>query len=487
MKNLLSRVVLTFASFAVLGLFAAEGPQLRARPLQAGRASLAAEGFTLQRTFGAANFTPELAWPVDLVYDSSSEKTGLFGFAWRSPQLESSAAWDKDGVLWTAPWGEKIKFHPKRQKLPKDAVKIALHEEARKGRGYFAPYSDWEADTSASRPEKSGDWTFTGRKGRPCEGWKFAYRSSRLSRVQAPSGRSLDFAYDKAGRLLSISQDGSAFVALAYNADGLVEAVSVNGVATRLAYANGQLAVLPKTADGQVTPAVRPRLVSMRTANLDAETFSYSGNYLSATKRGGFSEMFEVQDETLAERRQNILAAKPGSKVKPSGKVAGRLLADGSFAYSYGEKPGDVTLTDRAGRTAHYVFSEKTGVFDITEFTGRKYTIYYFMRYDVAYLGKVRKVVDGKGRDVVSYRYDRMTGRPTRVRDRLGNDVNLEWDAEGRLVRETRRLAGASAEEPVRAVARDKAGNPVSVSILDADGKAVRAVSAKYDGERRPV
>ena len=261
----------------------------------------------------------------------------------------------------------------------------------------------------------------------------------------------------------------------------------MNGVTTRLAYANGQLAVLPRTADGQVTPAVRPRLVSMRTADLDAETFAYSGNYLSATRRGGHAETFEVQGETLAERRQNILAAKSGSKVKPSGKVAGRLLADGSFAYSYGEKPGDVTLTDRAGRTARYAFSEKTGVFDITEFTGRKYTIYYFMRYDVAYLGKVRKVVDGRGRDVVSYRYDRMTGRPTRVRDRLGNDVNLEWDAEGRLVRETRRLAGASAEEPVRAVARDKAGNPASVSILDADGKAVRAVSAKYDGERRPV
>ena len=305
MKNLSFRFVLVLCCLASAGLCAAEGPKLRAKPLQAGRASLASGGFTLQRTFGTANFTPELAWPVDLIYDSSSEKTGAFGYAWRSPQLESSAAWDKDGVLWTAPWGERIKFHPKRQKLPKDAIRIALHEEARKGRGYFAPYSDWEADTSASRPEKSGDWTFTGRKG--CKGWTFAYRDSRLSRILAPSGRSLDFAYDKAGRLLSISQDGAAFVALSHGADGLAETVSVNGVTTRLAYANGQLAVLPKTADGQIVPAVRPRLVSMRTANLDAETFSYSGNYLSATKRGGHAETFEVQGETLAERRQNIL------------------------------------------------------------------------------------------------------------------------------------------------------------------------------------
>ena len=95
MKNRSFRFVLVACCLASAGLFAAEGPQLRARPLQAGRASLAAEGFTLQRTFGSANFTPELAWPVDLIYDSSSEKTGAFGYAWRSPQLESSAAWDR--------------------------------------------------------------------------------------------------------------------------------------------------------------------------------------------------------------------------------------------------------------------------------------------------------------------------------------------------------------------------------------------------------
>ena len=54
MKNRSFRFVLVACCLASAGLFAAEGPQLRARPLQAGRASLAAEGFTLQRTFGAA-------------------------------------------------------------------------------------------------------------------------------------------------------------------------------------------------------------------------------------------------------------------------------------------------------------------------------------------------------------------------------------------------------------------------------------------------
>ena len=84
MKNPSFRFVLVACCLASAWLFAADGPQFRSRPLQAGRASLASEGFTLQRTFGTANFTPELAWPVDLVYDSSSEKTGPFGFVWRS-------------------------------------------------------------------------------------------------------------------------------------------------------------------------------------------------------------------------------------------------------------------------------------------------------------------------------------------------------------------------------------------------------------------
>lgn len=91
-----------------------------------------------------------------------------------------------------------MKFLPKRQKLPKDAVRIPVLEEARKGRGYFAPYSDWEADTPASKPEKSGDWTFTGKRG--MAGWTFAYRGGRLACVTAPSGRTIDFQYKIVGQ-----------------------------------------------------------------------------------------------------------------------------------------------------------------------------------------------------------------------------------------------------------------------------------------------
>ena len=162
--NCVKKIALAFAAMAGLATVAAERVDFTNRPLLAGRASLTETGYVESRSLGVARLSPELAIPVELVYESSSEKTGAFGFAWRSPQLESSAAWDKDGMLWTSPWGEKVKFFPKSEKAPKDAVKIEVVEEAKKGRGYYAPYSEWEADVSSGNPEVDGNWTVKGRK-----------------------------------------------------------------------------------------------------------------------------------------------------------------------------------------------------------------------------------------------------------------------------------------------------------------------------------
>ncbi|MBR1587553.1 MAG: hypothetical protein IJ658_04425, partial [Kiritimatiellae bacterium] len=160
------------------------------------------------RSLGTANFTPELSYPVQLVYESASERTGIFGYAWRSPQLESSAAWDKDGVLWTTPWGEKIKFRPKKEKLQKDAVRVALYEEAKKGRGWYAPYSDWETDTAASQPAKTGDWTFTGKRAHV--GWVLAYRYGYLDKVlSVTEGKERrTFTYYADGQLATATRTG---------------------------------------------------------------------------------------------------------------------------------------------------------------------------------------------------------------------------------------------------------------------------------------
>ncbi|MBQ6010446.1 MAG: RHS repeat protein [Kiritimatiellae bacterium] len=247
-------------------------------------------------------------------------------------------------------------------------------------------------------------------------------------------------------------------------------------------------------------PAVRPRLASLRTADLDPVLLSYAGNYLTRIAQGASAEELKVQSETLDDRRRNLRSAQPKSKVEHTGRIAGRLLSDGAHAYAYGKRTGAVTLTDRAGRTAEFDFNAKTGVFGVTDFTGRKYTVYYFMRYDVAYLGKVRKVVDGRGRDVVSFRYDKATGRPVRVRDRLGNDRVFEYDGAGRLssvLDENRHrirfgwdaqglASRTTAAGQVTDYVRDDYGLLKEV-VSSQDGKADRTVKREYDKFDRPV
>ena len=247
-------------------------------------------------------------------------------------------------------------------------------------------------------------------------------------------------------------------------------------------------------------PAVRPRLASLRTADLDPVLLSYAGNYLTRIAQGASAEELKVQSETLDDRRRNLRSAQPKSKVEHTGRIAGRLLSDGAHAYAYGKRTGAVTLTDRAGRTAEFDFNAKTGVFGVTDFTGRKYTVYYFMRYDVAYLGKVRKVVDGRGRDVVSFRYDKATGRPVRVRDRLGNDRVFEYDGAGRLssvLDENRHrirfgwdaqglASRTTAAGQVTDYVRDDYGLLKEV-VSSRGGRAERTVKREYDKFDRPV
>ena len=54
-------------------------------PMLAGRASLTENGFVVTRTIGVANFSPEFRIPVQINYESSSERKGIFGYGWRSP------------------------------------------------------------------------------------------------------------------------------------------------------------------------------------------------------------------------------------------------------------------------------------------------------------------------------------------------------------------------------------------------------------------
>ena len=69
------------AAIAMCHMASAERLSFRSSPLSAGRASLTEDGFRVARTLGAANFTPELAYHVEIAYESFSEKTGRGGNA----------------------------------------------------------------------------------------------------------------------------------------------------------------------------------------------------------------------------------------------------------------------------------------------------------------------------------------------------------------------------------------------------------------------
>ena len=132
MKRLLSWFV-TLLSFSLF----ATSLNFTSQEITAGKALLSSNGYIVSNLLGVANFSPELKLPIQIIYKSTNEKTNLLGFAWYSPQLESTAYYDKDGVHWITPWGEKIKFFPKKEKTPKDAIKIPLYEQAQKGREFY--------------------------------------------------------------------------------------------------------------------------------------------------------------------------------------------------------------------------------------------------------------------------------------------------------------------------------------------------------------
>ena len=243
--------------------------------------------------------------------------------------------------------------------------------------------------------------------------------------------------------------------------------------------------ILPKTEKGNIISAARACLVSVKRGNLSPVTFAYDDyGFLNQIKQGNYIDDLVIQHQTLAERHTELLSKK-NSKVKYNGPANGRILSDNQFRYTYSSpKPGAVTLTNQLNQTATFNYNARTGIFKTSEFSGKSYTIYYFMRHDVAYLGKVRKIVDSRGRDVLNYRYDKLTGNVIRIRDMAGNDINFEYGQNGKLALITRRAANQDAPEPVRSFGYDRLNNLVEISTLNADGEAVVTTSLEYTRNR---
>ena len=424
--------------------------------------------------------------PVQIFYDSSVKEEGIVGLGWKIPQLESSAVPEKGGALWTAPWGEKIYFYS-RKNTSRDILN--LFNEKERENAYFSPYADWTANGRAD----SGSWTIYGRK--DMRGWKFVYVDAKLRKIEAPSGQHIDFAYAD-GKLVSVGQRGRAFISLKYNEDKSLSEILINGVSNKFVFADGKAQILPETLAGKEEYIESKFLSKVGRDGLNPLEFSYdNAGYLTQIKRGNYVDNISVEHESLAQRKEYLKKMAAAKKAKKSvaniarEAVAGRILKDSTYNYSYpSNRFGNVVLTNKRGELAKYEFDSQRGIAKYTDFSGKETTTYYFMRYDVAYNGKVRQIVDGRKRVLASYRYDKDTGKITRYRDKAKNDINFKYDSRGNLVLISKRGADDGNALPVRSFSYNK-GNlkPVKVNELDETGEVVRTTSIQYDSEFRPV
>ena len=450
----------------------------------AGKSSLTSDSYYSEFTLGIANFSPELKYPIQISYDSAEKNESLLGVSWTIPQLESSIIPNKDGAIWTAPWGEKVSFLS-RKNTDKEVLK-AFNETEHKN-AFFSPFADWSAN---GNPE-NGSWTIFGRN--DMQGWKFSYIASKLRKIEAPSGLFIEFTYSN-GRPVSISQNGKSFVEIKYSNDKTISEILINGVSRKFEFAEGNIRILPETLSGKLVNEKVLQLKKVVFGTFNPIEFSYNAEgYLTQIKRGNFVDDIEVSIETFEDRLGYLkkLADAVKSK-KPTNKifkeiVDGRIAKDSFFTYEYPtSKIGDVKITNKLGQVASYSYDYASGIFKTTDFAGKGTTTYFFMRYDVAYNGKVRQIVDSQNRILANYRYDKDSGKPTRYRDIARNDINFKYDSKGRLVSISKRGANDENALSVRSFNYEKSTTlPSQINELDENGNAVKTTSISYDKSLR--
>ena len=484
--NKITKILLTIGMFASAIFASAQQLDFIQNKNSAGKASLTSDAYYSNFVLGTANFSPELRLPVQIFYDSSVKEEGLVGFGWKIPQLESSATPNEHGAVWTTPWGEKVFFYS-RKNTSRDVLN--LYNERERENAYFSPFADWTANGRAD----SGSWTIFGRK--DMRGWKFVYTDAKLRKIEAPSGQSLSFVYNN-GKLVSVEQLGRAFIELKYGEDKNLSEIVINGVSTKVKFVSGTARILPETLAGKEEILKTPLLSSVGQDGLNPFEFSYNKvGYLAQIKRGEYVDKISVEQESVAQRKAYLKQIAAAQKAKkPINNIQkentdGRIIADSQLEYFYpNNKIGNIEIVNKLGQTASFAFDSQKGISTIRDFSGKEASIYKFMRYDVAYNGKIRQIIDSRKRVLVSYRYDKDTGKILRSRDMVRNDINYKYDKLGNLVLITKRGANDASTLPVRSFEYAKNSvNPTSINELDEKGMIVRSVNIQYNKDFRPT
>lgn len=214
------------------------------------------------------------SYPVSLYFDSRTLQGGIFGPAWRSPQLESSVAWQGNRLTWNTPWGERLEFDCRSDEPirgEKGAWKLAFAQA-----GF--PHLTVLAMSQGTR------------------GCSFLYRTGLLRRIERDGLPPLIFEY--AGRkLVRVRLLSSVLLALEYE----------NGRVCRLGkchvcYGNARVGILSsdgtRVAATQVLPVLQGWIDERERTLLRLEYAS--PDYLPQVKRTwlpGYPQGYHVQNE----------------------------------------------------------------------------------------------------------------------------------------------------------------------------------------------
>ena len=465
--------IFLFFIFVVSSVSAGQKINWKTKEFSAGRVAIESGFFDFKQILGAANFSPEFKMPIELIYNSGNTKYGLAGRSWNIPQLESKFIPKVNGAKWIAPWGQTIAFHAKPVH-PKD-----------KGKDNLLECYSLEADYAAA--EQSADtWTISGTKRN--EGWVFEYKLGKLVKVTAPSGRSLTYKYDSRKRLVSVKQNKRSFIRLAYDSElPLATTISINGIVNTLAYSTVKTQTLMEATFGNARIGRDPMLASVQKANMAPAKYTYNPDgYLNSVTVGRNIKKFIVDRESVSERRAylgKIDQMKKGKMAFGAIKrkhIAGRLLRDENFLYSYPSK-GVIRLTNRARQSAEYRFDRELGVLQVKNFAGQTHSYYYFRRFNVAYNGKLRKIKDDdKKLDIVLYEYFPKSGLMKFAKHFNGITMSYEYDEQGNMTKVLRSVKGAKAQAVV-SFAYDKNGNRTAANRLDEKGAVYSTIKLEYD------
>ena len=484
--NKTTKILVTISVFVAVLIANAQQLDFIQNKNSAGKASLTSDAYYVNFILATATFSPELRLPVQIFYDSSVKEEGLVGFGWKIPQLESSATPNEHGAVWTTPWGEKVFFYS-RKNTSRDLLN--LYNERERENAYFSPFADWTANGRAD----SGSWTIYGRK--DMRGWKFVYSDTKLRKIEAPSGQSLSFIYNN-GKLVAVEQLGRAFIELKYGEDKNLSEILINGVSNKVKFINGSVRILPETLAGKEEILKANMLSFVGQDGLNPFEFTYNKvGFLTQIKRGEYIDSIAIEQESIAQRKVYLKQIAAAQKAKKSTKdiqkekVDGRIIADARFKYYYpSNQVGNVELVNNLGQPTVHSYDYQRGIYKKRDCSGREITSYYFMRYDVAYNGKVRQIIDSRKRILASYRYDKDTGKVLRFRDIAKNDINYKYDKFGNLILITKRGANDTSATPVRSFEYVK-GNvyPVKINELNEKGSTIRSTSIQYNKDFRPI